>query len=447
MINCRYGGSKAMSAFTDEDSYEYDEESGGWTTSQTTSYSSSSNSNESEVSTITPSNMHIDPTFRQPNLTEEFNGHGGPTYYYEDDGNLTIDFHGQSPTRCPPRTNFEYQQQQPRQHDVPMRPDPNGKSPSSSLESQDVYQILKQQGTKSRRSKSIPRSHPISKSKPTPPSSQSSSSQTSASSSSKSSTHGSIDANFVQSIRSASWRRAESLQFEENELYQPVKDSNNNGLVLGRRESLVSDPELNLLIKTLKSERGVLEESDKAVDRSDKDDGSSSNVSYLPHNNEDTDSIEDTPNTQTVTPKLISTFSKEESKDTELTAASTVCSTTMCSTSGLDTSASTRDTGISAGPLTVASSCSPITEDGSIEMFFKEREKQRKSIKKQKKKVQQPVDEDDMSDISDESNGQKLVDQLLAQAQQKRRKPKSKRGEKRVNEVLKQAEIRAHRKQ
>ena len=378
--------------------------------------------------------MHIDPTFRQPNLTEEFNGHGGPTYYYEDDGNLTIDFHGQSPTRSPPRTNFEYQQQQPRQHDVPMRPDPNGKSPSSSLESQDVYQILKQQGTKSRRSKSIPRSHPISKSKPTPPSSQSSSSQSSSSSSK--STHGSIDTNFVNSIRSASWRRAESLQFEENELYQPVKDSNNNGPF--RRESLVSDPEVNLLINTLKSERGVFEASDKAVDGD-----SSSNVSYLPHNNEDTDSIEDTPNTQTVTPKLISTFSKEESKDTELTAASTVCSTTLCSTSALDTSASTRDTGISAGPLTVASSCSPITEDGSIEMFFKEREKQRKSTKKQKRKARQPVDEDDMSDISDESNGQKLVDQLLAQAQQKRRKPKSKRGEKRVNEVLKQAELRA----
>ena len=38
MINCRHGhGSKAMSVFTDEDSYEYDEESGGWTTSQTSS--------------------------------------------------------------------------------------------------------------------------------------------------------------------------------------------------------------------------------------------------------------------------------------------------------------------------------------------------------------------------------------------------------------------------
>lgn len=459
MINCRHGhGSKAMSAFTDEDSYEYDEESGGWNTSQTTSYSSSSYSNESEeseVSTITPGN------FRQPNSTEELNGHGGrPTYYYEDDGNLTIDFHGQRPTTVrPPRTNFEYQHQQPRQHDVPMRPDPTGTSPSSSLESQDVYQILKQQGTKpleksldsqiglsnkqrqKKHSKSIPRSYPISKSKPTPPSSQSSSSQSSSSSSK--STHGSIDANFVNSIRSASWRRAESLQFEENELYQPVKDSN-NGPVLGRRESLVSDPEVNLLIKTLKSERGVCEASDKSVDGSDQDDDSSSNVSYLPHNNEGTDSIEDTTNTQTVTPKLISTkFSKEGSKDTEPTAASTVCSTTMCSISALDTSASTRDTGISAGPLTVASSCSPITEDGSIEMFFKKREKQRKSIKKNKKKVQRP-DEDDMSDISDESNGQKLVDQLLAQAQQKRRKPKSKRGEKRVNEVLKQAELRAH---
>jgi len=455
MINCHHG-SKAMSAFTDEDSYEYDEESGGWTTSQTTSYSSSSNSNESEeseVSTITPSNMNIG----------QFNGHGGrPTYYYEEDGNLTIDFHGQRPTTGrPPRTNFEYHHQQPTHQDVPMRPDPTGTSPSSSLESQDVYQILKQQGTKSpdqsldsqigrskekrqnaRRSKSIPRSYPISKSKPTPPSSQSSSSQSSSSSSK--STHGSIDANFVNSIRSASWRRAESMQFEENELYQPVKDSNDNGPF--RRESLVSDPEVNLLIKTLKSERGVCEASDKSVDGSDQDDDSSSNVSYLPHNNEGTDSIEDTTNTQTVTPKLISTkFSKEGSKDTEPTAASTVCSTTMCSISALDTSASTRDTGISAGPLTVASSCSPITEDGSIEMFFREREKQRNSMKKEKKKVQQPVNEDDMSDISDESNGQKLVDQLLAQAQQKRRKPKSKRGEKRVNEVLKQAEL-AHRK-
>ena len=237
------------------------------------------------------------------------------------------------------------------------------------------------------------------------------------------------------------------MQFEENELYQPVKDSN-HGLVLGRRESLVSDPEINLLINTLKSERGVFEASDKAVDGPDQDDDSSSNVSTLPHNNEDTDSIDDAPNTQTVTPKLISTFSKEESKGTEPTAASTVCSTTMCSTSALDTSASTRDTGISTGPLTdtTGSSCSPITEDGSIEMFFKEREKQRKSIKKEKKKVPQQVDEDEMSDISDESNGQKLVDQLLAQAQQKRRKPKSKRGEKRVNEVLRQAEIRAYRK-